>query len=247
MLYWVVYSIKRWTWSQGLIHIYKYVWPDFDYVCYWRMRWLLFDKCCCFCWSNSCWSVCFCREIFVDVFRRCCLDFCCVLVFNALLVVLYERIVRLKVELLLCWLRLTVYIWSCFESTLYWLIRECQILNDFWKYCSCLSARWKMLADKLLLPVFPTYLNLPLPCTYCLHFTCFSRIRFCRNTKCFGILYLWCLVLPKLVSVIYFFKKLVSFRFNSLLFCNKLINCAFEIQNLPNVYLEFVFLLYLPT
>ena len=72
MLYWVVSSIKRWSWSYGLVQIYKYVWTDFDDVYCWRMCWLLFEKCCCFCWSNSCWSVC-CSEISADVFRRCCL------------------------------------------------------------------------------------------------------------------------------------------------------------------------------
>ena len=61
MLYWVVSSIKRWSWSYGLVHIYRYVWPEFDNVCNWKMRWLLFKKSCCFCWNNSCWSVCFCR------------------------------------------------------------------------------------------------------------------------------------------------------------------------------------------
>ena len=74
--YWVVSSLKRWSWSFGLVHIYKYLWADFDYVCYWRMRWLLFKKCCCFCWNNSSSSICFCREISVDIGVVCRLLLC---------------------------------------------------------------------------------------------------------------------------------------------------------------------------
>ena len=111
-------------------------------------------------------------------------DCCYEMVVNLLLVFLYDRIVLLKVELLSCWLRLTVYVCNCIERLFYGLMGECQIMTDFWKICCCLSARWKMLVDILMLPVIPTSPKLPLPCTYCLPFTCFPKLDFVW-TKCF--------------------------------------------------------------
>ena len=100
-------------------------------------------------------------------------------------------------------------VWLCtivvvLNLLLYWLIGECQILNDFWKCCCCLSDRRKMLVDKLIPHVH--YLPRPTTILYLLPtFTCFSQIRVCRNTKCFVIIFtadVW-FYLSWLVSYIY--------------------------------------------
>ena len=55
------------------------------------------------------------------------------------------------------WVRLCTFVFFL-NLMLFWLIWECQILKDVWKPCCCWAAPWKLLADKMVFPVFP---NLP--------------------------------------------------------------------------------------
>ena len=155
MLFWAASSIKRWSWSYGLGHIYMYVWTNFDDVCCWRMCWLLIENCCCF-WSNSRRTVS-CREIRVNVFRWCRLYVVAVYWLSTCRLEWYMKIVCWKVELLFV---LTAF--DCVQLLLLWinfnigLLANVKILNDYWKCCCCWSAPWKFLVDKLMLPVFHT-------------------------------------------------------------------------------------------
>ena len=80
-----------------------------------------------------------------------------------------------KLNCFLCWLRLTVYICSCFKSTS--VLADWRLSNTE-QFPEMLLLVCSLKVEKLMLPVFPTYLNLPLPCTYCLRLPVFPKLEF---------------------------------------------------------------------
>ena len=134
-------------------------------------------------------------------------DCCCVLVVNVLFVLLYERIVCWKIELLFCWMRLTVYICSCSES--FFVLADWRMSNTE-RFLEMLLLLVCSLKDAGRQPDAPRVPYLPKPTTtvYLLpKFYLFFPNKSLSEYQMFcNKFYLWCLVLPKLFSVICLLK-----------------------------------------
>ena len=147
------------------------------------MCWIVFEKCC-FCWRNSWWSVCCCREISVNV--GVVFFFPCTGCQRAALDVIWKVYARI-LNGCLCWLSLIVYSCSCYKSA--FLLTDWQMSNTEWflEGCSVIFLSIFLLTSWCS-PLTLPYLSPPIPCTYCLLFTCFPATGVLRNAKYFVIL-----------------------------------------------------------
>ena len=175
MLYWVVSSIKRWYWSYGPVHLYKYVSSDFDNVCCWWMCWLLFKN-----------AVASSEVILAEVF----------VVVEFLLMSSVGVVCRLLLStgcqraacsvigkncMLVSWIAFVLIAFDCVqficsESTFVladWRMPNNWTISENVVVAGLLIESWETDAPRV-----PTYINQPLPCTYCLRLPVFPKFEF---------------------------------------------------------------------